>query len=221
MPFVYLHIVWFTLWIALGVEKFPFGFLTMLVSLEAIFLSTFVMISQNRADEKRAGLAEHQWQLVQEEEKQNEELITISRQILELTKDIHSLTKGSGGHLARPGPPRARRSDEQREHLLEAVPQDGARRPREDPRGHDLSGDPPTNRGEALRRADAHDRRPDRVRRRHRDPEVRRHRDHGGRAGLRGEPLHGLQVGHPHPERAHDPPAADHRAEAHHERRRR
>ena len=96
MPFVYLHVVWFTLWIALGVEDFPFGFLTMLVSLEAIFLSTFVMISQNRADEKREALAEHQWRLVQEEEKQNEELITISRQILELTKDIHSLTKGPG-----------------------------------------------------------------------------------------------------------------------------
>jgi uncharacterized membrane protein len=95
MPFVYLHILWFTLWIALGVEKFPFGFLTMLVSLEAIFLSTFVMISQNRADEKRAAFAEHQWQIVQSEEKQNEELLTLSRQILELTKDIHSLTKGS------------------------------------------------------------------------------------------------------------------------------
>ena len=95
MPFVYLHIVWFTLWIALGVEDFPFGFLTMLVSLEAIFLSTFVMISQNRADQKREALAEHQWQLVQEEAKQNEELITISRQILELTKEIHSLTKSS------------------------------------------------------------------------------------------------------------------------------
>jgi uncharacterized membrane protein len=95
MPFVYVHIVWFGLWIALGVEKFPFGLLTMLVSLEAIFLSTFVMISQNRADEKRALLAEHQWQLVQAEGRQNEELIATSRQILELTKEIHSLPKGS------------------------------------------------------------------------------------------------------------------------------
>jgi uncharacterized membrane protein len=95
MPFVYLHIVWFTSWIALGIESFPFGLLTMLVSLEAIFLSTFVMISQNRADEKRAALAEHQWQLVQAEEQQNEELISMSRQILELTKEIHSLTTGS------------------------------------------------------------------------------------------------------------------------------
>jgi uncharacterized membrane protein len=105
MPFVYLHIVWFTLWVALGVEKFPFGFLTMLVSLEAIFLSTFVMISQNRADEKRAALAEHQWQIVQSEEKQNEELLTISKQILDLTKQIHSLTRGSKETPPETGPP--------------------------------------------------------------------------------------------------------------------
>ena len=89
MPFVYLHIVWFALWIALRVEPFPFGLLTMIVSLEAIFLSTFVMISQNRADAKREALAEHQWQLVQAEEKQNEELLEVSRQILELTKELH------------------------------------------------------------------------------------------------------------------------------------
>ena len=105
MPFVYLHIIWFALWIALRVEKFPFGFLTMLVSLEAIFLSTFVMISQNRADEKRAALAEHQWQIVQSEEKQNEELLTLSRQILDLTKQIHSLTRSSKGEASDAGAP--------------------------------------------------------------------------------------------------------------------
>ncbi len=53
MPFVYIHVVWFCCWIGLRFEKFPFGLLTMIVSLEAIFLSTFVMISQNRADAKR------------------------------------------------------------------------------------------------------------------------------------------------------------------------
>jgi hypothetical protein len=52
------------------------------------------MISQNRADEKRADLAEHHWHLDQAEEQQNEELILISRQILELTKEIRLLTKG-------------------------------------------------------------------------------------------------------------------------------
>jgi uncharacterized membrane protein len=93
MPFVYLHIAWFAAWIGLGVESYPFGLLTMIVSLEAIFLSTFVMISQNRADEKREALAEHQWQLVQAEEKQNEELLAVSRQILDLTKEIHRMSR--------------------------------------------------------------------------------------------------------------------------------
>jgi uncharacterized membrane protein len=67
MLFVYLHILWFAVWILSGVEHYPYGLL-MIVSLEAIFLSTFVMISQNRADEKRQVLADHQWQTVQEEE---------------------------------------------------------------------------------------------------------------------------------------------------------
>jgi uncharacterized membrane protein len=92
MPFVYLHIVWFSLWIGLRVETYPFGLLTMIVSLEAIFLSTFVMISQNRADAKRESLAEHQWQIVQEEERQNEELLEVSKQILALTKHIHQMS---------------------------------------------------------------------------------------------------------------------------------
>lgn len=47
-----LHSVWFVLWIGLRVEPFPYGLLTMIVSLEAIFLSTLVMISQNRQAEK-------------------------------------------------------------------------------------------------------------------------------------------------------------------------
>src|SRR5690348_1692378 len=53
MAFVYIHLVWFGCWIAFGVERYPYGLLTMIVSLEAIFLSTFVLISQNRADAKR------------------------------------------------------------------------------------------------------------------------------------------------------------------------
>jgi uncharacterized membrane protein len=91
MLFVYLHILWFASWIILGVEHYPYGLLTMIVSLEAIFLSTFVMISQNRADEKRQVLADHQWQTVQQEEQQNQELLRLSNQILELTKAIHAL----------------------------------------------------------------------------------------------------------------------------------
>jgi uncharacterized membrane protein len=91
MQFVYLHVIWFAAWIILGVEHYPYGLLTMIVSLEAIFLSTFVMISQNRADEKRQVLADHQWQMVRQEEGQNEQLPQLSNQILELTKAIHAM----------------------------------------------------------------------------------------------------------------------------------
>jgi uncharacterized membrane protein len=61
LQFVYLHSIWFGIWIVLNVgligasfqfDKFPFGLLTMIVSLEAIFLSTFVMVSQNRQSAK-------------------------------------------------------------------------------------------------------------------------------------------------------------------------
>jgi uncharacterized membrane protein len=92
MWFVYIHIIWFASWIGFGVEKYPYGLLTMIVSLEAIFLSTFVMISQNRADAKRQVIADQQWQTVKEEDKQNEELLELSNQILELTRAIHEYT---------------------------------------------------------------------------------------------------------------------------------
>ncbi len=90
MRFVYLHVLWFGFWIGSGVERYPYGLLTMIVSLEAIFLSTFVMISQNRADAKRQVVANLQWQTVQEEDKQNEQLLDLSNQILELTKAVHA-----------------------------------------------------------------------------------------------------------------------------------
>jgi uncharacterized membrane protein len=98
MRFVYLHIIWFSLWIGLGAEPYPYGLLTMIVSLEAIFLSTFVMISQNRADAKREVLANQQWDTVQDEDKQNKELLLLSHQILELTKAVHaSMTMHANG----------------------------------------------------------------------------------------------------------------------------
>lgn len=92
MPFIYVHLIWFTLWISLRVEQFPYGLLTMIVSLEAIFLSTFVLISQNRADEKRQAIADQEWQTVLSEQQQNEELISLSNQILDLTKEVHRIT---------------------------------------------------------------------------------------------------------------------------------
>jgi uncharacterized membrane protein len=90
MQFVYLHILWFGAWIGFGVEGYPYGLLTMIVSLEAIFLSTFVMISQNRADTKHQIVADQQWLTVQDEDKQNRELLDLSHQILELTKAVHA-----------------------------------------------------------------------------------------------------------------------------------
>ena len=91
MSFVYIHLAWFGCWIALRVESYPYGLLTMIVSLEAIFLSTFVLISQNRADSKRQAIADQQWHTVQEEDTQNEELLALSHQILDLTKAIHAV----------------------------------------------------------------------------------------------------------------------------------
>src|ERR1700751_5472624 len=95
MLFVYVHVIWFACWIGFGVEKYPYGLLTMIVSLEAIFLSTFVLISQNRADAKRQVIADQQWQTVKEEDQQNEELIQISNQILNLTKEIHAFAQAT------------------------------------------------------------------------------------------------------------------------------
>ncbi len=66
MTFVWVHVFWFTAWIAANtmllakpIDPYPFSFLTLVVSLEAIFLSTFIMISENRQgriDERRSHL---------------------------------------------------------------------------------------------------------------------------------------------------------------------
>ena len=101
MGFVYIHIALFAVWMIL-LERKPWPTLTLVVSLEAIFLSTFVMISQNRADAKRQVLADHQWEFVQKEEAQNEELIRLSNQILELTKAIHGMAARLPGSTSPP-----------------------------------------------------------------------------------------------------------------------
>ena len=90
MRFVYIHIIWFSAWIILGIEDYPYGLLTMIVSLESIFLSTFVMISQNRSDEKNQVLADDRWRTVQQQQQQNQELVRTATQILELTTAIHA-----------------------------------------------------------------------------------------------------------------------------------
>ncbi len=100
MAFVYVHVIWFSCWIGLAVEAYPFALLTMIVSLEAIFLSTFVLISQNRSDAKRQVIADQEWTTVQDEQHQNSDLLSLSkhqdeqnRSLLDLSNQILALTK--------------------------------------------------------------------------------------------------------------------------------
>ena len=81
MPFVYIHAVSFALWMVL-IESDPWPKLTLVVSLEAIFLSTFVMIGQNRQAAFQQAKADHDF--VQ----QDQQLTTNT----ELTRAIHALT---------------------------------------------------------------------------------------------------------------------------------
>jgi uncharacterized membrane protein len=85
MPFVYVHIVGFTVWM-LFVESTPWPKLTLIVSLEAIFLSTFVMIGQNRQGEFQRAKADHDFATEAQELRLNTEL---TRTIHALTSDIH------------------------------------------------------------------------------------------------------------------------------------
>ena len=73
MPFVYLHVVAFACWM-LFVESDPWPRLTLIVSLEAIFLSTFVMIGQNRQAEFQRAKADHDFATEAEELRANTEL---------------------------------------------------------------------------------------------------------------------------------------------------
>ena len=85
MPFVYVHIVVFALWM-LFVEKSPWPTLTLVVSLEAIFLSTFVMIGQNRAAAFQQAKANHDFREQELELKTNTQH---TREIHVLTTELH------------------------------------------------------------------------------------------------------------------------------------
>ncbi len=104
MRFVYIHIVWFGAWILsntgwLGLPRFdpfPYGLLTMIVSLEAIFLSTFVLISQNRlsADaDRRDDLDLHIGLLTEHE-------VTRVLQMLDAIQDKLGITNHADSDLA-------------------------------------------------------------------------------------------------------------------------
>jgi uncharacterized membrane protein len=98
MTFVYIHIVVFALWMLI-VERKPWPTLTLIVSLEAIFLSTFVMIGQNRQVAFQQDKADHDFIAQEQELKSNTEL---TRAVFQLTQQVHEIVSA---------PPTSRRAD--------------------------------------------------------------------------------------------------------------
>ena len=97
MPFVYLHVVLFALWMVLF-ERSPWPTLTLIVSLEAIFLSTFVMIGQNRQAAFQQAKADHDFTEAEQELRAN----------TELTRAIHELMIGESTNASPQMEPRWR-----------------------------------------------------------------------------------------------------------------
>jgi uncharacterized membrane protein len=98
MPFVYLHALVFGIWM-LVFEQSPWPTLTLVVSLEAIFLSTFVMIGQNRQAAFQQAKADHDFVEEEQELKLNTGL---TREIHELTRELHARLVGDQTTVPRP-----------------------------------------------------------------------------------------------------------------------
>jgi uncharacterized membrane protein len=90
MRFVYLHVVLFAAWMVLF-ERSPWPTLTLVVSLEAIFLSTFVMIGQNRQGAFQQAKADHEFTV---QEKELDENTVLTREIHRLTVELHAMQRG-------------------------------------------------------------------------------------------------------------------------------
>jgi uncharacterized membrane protein len=114
MRFVYLHVAWFALWIAVNTgllaalglgrvpfDPFPFGFLTLVVSLEAIFLSTFVMIAQNR----QAAVADARAQADYQVNVRAEAEVTKLLHLVEALVAHHALIADGAAPFPAGGPP--------------------------------------------------------------------------------------------------------------------
>ncbi len=89
MAFVYLHIALFAVWM-LFLERSPWPTLTLIVSLEAIFLSTFVMIGQNRQAAFQQQKADHDFVAQEQELKTNTDL---TRAVHQMTQEIHAIVR--------------------------------------------------------------------------------------------------------------------------------
>jgi len=118
MTFVWVHVIWFGGWIVLNllpgirhVDPFPFTFLTLIVSLEAIFLSTFILISQNldsRISERRSHL-DLQLNLLSEQE--NTKMIVM----------LHAIAAKVGADLTHDSDIKALSEETQPERLIEQI----------------------------------------------------------------------------------------------------
>lgn len=102
MIFLYIHIIWFSLWIAINTgsifpgysfDSYPFGLLTMIVSLEAIFLTTLVMVSQNVQSKRSELRAELDYQINLKSEK---EIVTIHEELKQHNKMMQRLLEFVG-----------------------------------------------------------------------------------------------------------------------------
>jgi uncharacterized membrane protein len=91
MAFVYIHVLLFAAWM-LVVERSPWPTLTLVVSLEAIFLSTFVLIGQNRSAAFQQAKADHDFTEQELELKTNTQL---TREIDRLTAEVHKRVMGN------------------------------------------------------------------------------------------------------------------------------
>jgi uncharacterized membrane protein len=96
MRFVYIHVLAFAVWMVV-IERSPWPTLTLVVSLEAIFLSTFVMIGQNRQSAFQQAKADHDFNEQELELKTNTEL---TRAIHQLTTELHRRVIVEGGDQA-------------------------------------------------------------------------------------------------------------------------
>ena len=116
IPFLLIHTVWFAIWIAwnmllpdsLRFDPYPFGLLTMAVSLEAIFLSVFVLLSQNRQVAKDRVRADIEYEVNLRAEMEvaqlHEKIDFLSTSVLTQLERLHSSTSGHlhGAHHAAP-----------------------------------------------------------------------------------------------------------------------
>jgi uncharacterized membrane protein len=100
MAFVYLHIALFAVWM-LFIERSPWPTLTLVVSLEAIFLSTFVMIGQNRQAAFQQQKADHDFVAQEQELKTNTDL---TRAVHQMTQEIHTIVSAQPTPATRANP---------------------------------------------------------------------------------------------------------------------